>query len=93
MLTRSKSIVKKIKIKLSPDVDEIIGKKVKSFVDYLDKEYKITGVVVNKQGRTKGAGRVWYYKVRWNKMHQQKWNYKEHEYMKLNDLNAILVKG
>ena len=89
-LTKTKTIPNKKK-KPSPKEDELIGKRVQSFIDYLDKEYKITGKVTNKQKRTKGAQKIWYFKVQWDRTNSNKWDYQRSEYMRLADLQKILI--
>ena len=61
-----------------------------SYIDHKDKEYTITGSIVNKQRRKKGASYVWFYKVKWDKKHAGKWAYKEHEYIKKADVAKML---
>lgn len=90
-LTKAKTIPNNKKKKPSPKEDELIGKRVQSFIDYLDKEYKITGKVINKQRRTKGAQKIWFFKVQWDRTNSKKWDYKQNEYMRLADLQKILI--
>ena len=79
------------KLKAPPKEDELLGKTVVSYIDYKKKEYKITGSIVNKQRRKKGASYVWWYKVKWDKKHAGKWEYKEHEYIKKADVAKMLA--
>jgi hypothetical protein len=67
-----------------------VDRQVQSFIDYENKEYRIEGTVVEQQRRKKGAGKVWVYKVRWDSRHSEKYDYKEFEWVKKNDLEKIL---
>jgi hypothetical protein len=66
----------------TPDTDVLIGKKVKSFIDFKSKEYQITGEVVGKTYRKKNNKRQAFYEVAWDKKHKGKWAYRQTEYLK-----------
>ena len=80
------------KKKTTPATTGYVDRQVQSFIDYEDKEYRIEGVVVEQQRRKKGAGKVWFYKVQWDTRHSEKYDYKEFEWVKKNDLIKILKK-
>ena len=80
------------KKKTTPATTSYVDRQVQSFIDYEDKEYRIEGVVVEQQRRKKGAGKVWFYKVQWDTRHSEKYDYKEFEWVKKNDLIKILKK-
>lgn len=80
----------KQKKKSATTATSYVDRQVQSFIDYEDKEYRIEGTVVEQQRRKKGAGKVWFYKVRWESRHSEKYDYKEFEWVKKNDLEKIL---
>jgi hypothetical protein len=80
------------KKKTAPTTTDYVDRQVQSFIDYQDKEYRIEGTVVEQQRRKKGAGKVWFYKVKWDTRHSEKYDYKEFEWVKKNDLIKILKK-
>ena len=80
------------KKKTAPTTTSYVDRQVQSFIDYQDKEYRIEGTVVEQQRRKKGAGKVWFYKVKWDTRHSEKYDYKEFEWVKKNDLIKILKK-
>jgi hypothetical protein len=67
-----------------------VDRQVQSFIDYQGKEYRIEGTVVEQKRRTKGASKVWSYRIRWDEKHSSKYDYKEFEWIKKNDLLKIL---
>jgi transposase InsO family protein len=81
----------KQKKKSAPTAKSYVDRQVQSFIDYEDKEYRIEGTVVEQQRRKKGAGKVWFYKVKWDSRHSEKYDYKEFEWVKKSDLEKILT--
>ena len=74
------------KSKASPSDDELIGRSVSKTINHKEKEYSVTGKIVNKQRRKKGAVRLWYYRLEWSKTHENKWDYKEFNYIKKSEI-------
>ena len=67
-----------------------VDRQVQSFIDYQEKEYRIEGTVVEQKRKKKGASKVWFYRVKWDEKHSSKYDYKEFEWIKKNDLLKIL---
>jgi coenzyme F420-reducing hydrogenase beta subunit len=63
---------------------------VQSFIDYQEKEYRIEGTVVEQMRKKKGKSKVWFYRVKWDEKHSSKYDYKEFEWIKKNELLKIL---